>query len=539
MNNSRLFYSSLVLPDGRVFVAGGEYGNGAATAEVFDPLANSGSGQWTQINPPASLLNPAGASPVNVGNQLQAFVDCPSMLLADGSVLIAPVQPNSIGGTLIYHPTSNTWSNGPTLAIHPNELGDQAETSWVKLPDGSILSPDPAFPCGLAGTNSERYIPSLGTWIPDANLPVSLFDVLVGGGKCYYGELGAGFLLPNGRAFYLGANGHTCIYIPSGNPSPGRWVQGPDIPGGLVAADAPAAMMPNGKILCAVAAPAYVDGSGNPQFPGGTSFFEYDYTGGPVGSDGPIGSFSQVPGPEWPFGDGDSVSSYQCNMLVLPDGTVLYCHFEQNNLFYSGFGSQLYVYIPDGSPVPSGKPTINTITRNLDGSYHLAGTGLNGISAGAAFGDDAQMDSNYPLVSFYNLSDGTGHVDYGRTYNWSSTGVQTGNTPETTEFKTSPTLLPDTYGLSAIANGIRSDPYTFLAPAWVDFTYGGTPQNGCYANPFPTLTQGTNAVPLGGTILIKGPQVNANHGLAVSHERMTISKPMTITAVGGAATIGL
>src|SRR5438270_83895 len=37
MHDSRLFYSSAVLRDGRVFVAGGEYGSGTATAEVYNP----------------------------------------------------------------------------------------------------------------------------------------------------------------------------------------------------------------------------------------------------------------------------------------------------------------------------------------------------------------------------------------------------------------------------------------------------------------------------------------------------------------------
>lgn len=36
------------------------------------------------------------------------------------------------------------------------------------------------------GTNSERYIPALNRWIPDADLPVEIY-----GGY----EMGAGFLL--------------------------------------------------------------------------------------------------------------------------------------------------------------------------------------------------------------------------------------------------------------------------------------------------------------------------------------------------------
>src|SRR5450755_4599167 len=40
MNYSRLYYSSDVLKDGRVFVAGSEYGNGTTNAEIYDPVGN-------------------------------------------------------------------------------------------------------------------------------------------------------------------------------------------------------------------------------------------------------------------------------------------------------------------------------------------------------------------------------------------------------------------------------------------------------------------------------------------------------------------
>src|SRR5205085_10169171 len=88
-------------------------------------------------------------------------------------------------------------------------------------------------------------------------------------------------------------------------------------------------------------------------------------------------------------------------------------------------------YQPDGTPLPAGKPTISSISANPDGSYHLTGTGLNGISVGATYGDDAQMNTNFPLV---RLTDSGGNVSYGRTFNWSSTGVQTGSALVSTDF---------------------------------------------------------------------------------------------------------
>src|ERR1044072_4397371 len=44
MHDGRGYYSSVVLRDGRVFVAGGEYQTGTTNAEIYDPLNNT----WTQ-----------------------------------------------------------------------------------------------------------------------------------------------------------------------------------------------------------------------------------------------------------------------------------------------------------------------------------------------------------------------------------------------------------------------------------------------------------------------------------------------------------
>jgi hypothetical protein len=519
MNDQREFYSSQVLTSGKVFVAGGEYGDanndGTARAEVYDPVANS----WAHVNPPSSLLNPTGSSPVNVGNEIQSFVDSISSTLPNGNVLIAPVLPRNFGGTLIFNPASATWTDGPTLASNPSEVGDQAEASWVKLADGSILTIDPGQ-CGVAGTYSERFIPSLNKWVPDATVPVATYDVLNSNGKCFFGENGAAFLLPNGKAFFLGASGHTAIYTPSvyGGTNEGSWSAGPNIPNGQVAADAPAAMLANGKILCAVAPAAYQDGSGNVIFPGPISFYEYDQNSGwsSAISTSPIGSVTNN-------------ATFIFNMLVLPDGTVLLSHRNGNSVF---------VYHPDPStsPLAEGQPNINSVSWNSDGSLHLTGTVFNGISEGAAYGDDGQMDSNYPLVRF--TSGGT--VYYGRTYNWSSTGVQTGGQIVTTEVTVPPAVLdfPGNWSLQVVANGNASAGWNFYSPVWVDFNYSSifNLYFGWSMYPWNTLPQGVSEIAgsyPGGTIAIEG---NPSTG----HESVpyTISTPMTIISISGAATIG-
>jgi hypothetical protein len=385
MHDTRMAYSSAVLRDGRVFVAGGEYGTGTATAEIYDPVTDS----W-------GLTPPSG----------QSFLDSICKILGNGDVLVAPVFPNICGRTIMYHPGLNTWSAGPILL----NACYQDEASWVKLADGSILTVDPF------GTNTERYIPALNLWVNDAIVPVALYDSI--------GEIGSSVLLPDGRAFFLGGTGHTALYTPSGNVTPGSWKAGPDIPNGHGTSDAPAAMMVNGKIFCAVGPTASSSGP--------SSFYEYD----PVAN-----SFASVVGPT---GSTDNVSPQQIALLDLPDGTVLYTDTD----------TQLYVYTPVGSPLAPGKPAIQSVVPNLDGSYHLTGTLLNGISEGAGFGDDLQMDSNYPLV---RLLDSAGQVYYARTFNWSSTAVMTGSASESTEFTIPASLPAGTYSLVVVANGISSD----------------------------------------------------------------------------------
>jgi hypothetical protein len=495
MNYFRLYYASVVLQDGRVFFAGAEYGNGTTNAEIYNPANDS----WAIVPVPNRLItknNTIGGQ----GQNTAGFSDSGSIILNNGNVLISPVNPFTNGGTVIFNPYANTLSGGPLLQNGNNT----DEGGFVKLPDDSILVID------SGGITSERYIPSLNQWVADTSVvPVFLYDSV---GT----ELGPPFLLPNGNAFYIGSTPFTALYQPSGNSSSGFWIQGPNIPAGLGAPDAPAAMMMNGKILCALSPTPYTSGGTNYVFTTPTYFYEYDY------SIGTTGAFFQVHAPNGTFTDPNA--TFPMRMLDLPDGTVL----------FTDGGSQLWVYVPKGPPLPAGKPGISHVAWNTDGSVHLAGTLFNGISQGAAYGDDAQMDSNFPIVTF---TDGGGNVSYGTTYNWSSTSVQTGGRMVTTEVTIPSNVFnaPGTFALRVIANGIASDPVTFYGPVWVDFNYF-SPFGfyfGTYSQPYNTLANGVSAVASGGTIAL-----NASVQPSDSTETMTISKPMTITSVFGPSAIG-
>src|SRR5262245_15046662 len=191
--------------------------------------------------------------------------------------------------------------------------------------------------------------------------------------------------------------------------------------------------------------------------PRATSFYEYDFA---------ADRFTGINGPTGPT---HNVQPFVTEMLCLPDGTIL----------FSDGSPQLYVYVPGGIPVAGGKPIIRNITSNGDASYHLTGLRLNGTAEGAVYGDVAQLDRTYRLV---RLVDGAGQVIYGRTFNWSSTGVQTGDREVSTEFTINEGLRPGDYSLVVVANGIASDPVTFYGPIWVDFNWTG-PQTGSFFSP--------------------------------------------------------
>ncbi len=411
MNYSRAGCSSVIMTNGRVFFAGGEYGTGGPTSEVYDPVSNT----WTIVPVPTNLLNPAKS---------QSFSDSISMVLSNGDVMVVPVASAYSGEMMLYNPVSNSFTAGPNVFS-----GSQDEASWVKLPDDSILTIDPF------STNSERYIPALNKWVRDASVPAIVYSTNTGVTGAAPGELGPAFLLPDGRAIFFGSTTNNVIYTPTGTTNRGAWAVAAPYPAVGTNAqgmpDAPGNMMVNGKVLL-------VTGTAD-TFNGPIHFFEYDYVSN---------AFNLV---SLPFPGSGGIAPYFTKLLQLPDGTVIW-----------NYGNpQMYCYKPDGSPLAAGKPAISSIVGNADGSYHLTGFGLNGISAGAAYGDDAQMDSNYPLV---RMTNNTGIVYYARTYNWSSTGVMTSNKAVTTEFALPANLPAGTYSLVAVANGIASDPVPFTIP---------------------------------------------------------------------------
>ena len=395
MVNSRLYYASAVLADGRVLVAGGEYSDGgsdADKAEIYDPLSNA----WTSIPTPGWGW---------IG-------DASACLLADGRLLLGSLTD---ARTAIYNPSTNTWTATGTMAARSNE------ETWVLLPDGSVVTVD----CSNH-PNAERFVPSSGAWVGAGATPIELV-------QASSIEIGPGVLLPTGRVFMVGATGHTALYTPPSGGGTGTWQAGPDFPadsqGRLVKAkDAPGCLLPNGHVLC-VAGPA---GDGAGDWPSPTMFFEFDGVG-----------LNRVTDPP-----NANTVTYEGRLLLLPTGQVL----------YAAGTSAIYVYTPTGYPDPAWRPTITNCPSSLliGHTYTLQGTQLNGLSQAASYGDDAQMATNYPLVRLHNVS--SGGITYCRTAHHSTMGVATGAAVVSTTFTVPAGIPAGNYELYVVANGISSDP---------------------------------------------------------------------------------
>ncbi len=113
---------------------------------------------------------------------------------------------------------------------------------------------------------------------------------------------------------------------------------------------------------------------------------------------------------------------------------------------------------PEALRLLKAKPTIDNIDKSMCPLYKITGKLFNGISEGAAYGDDWEMSTNYPIVRLTNGTD----VYYARTTNWNRIGAVKTDSLEDTAYFTLPASLPlGTYSLVVVANGNPSNPVMF------------------------------------------------------------------------------
>jgi hypothetical protein len=388
-------FSSAVLADGRLVVAGGEYNFGQFVltdiCAIYDPVANT----WTEFNAPPNW-NYIG--------------DSPSAVLPNGNFLLGR-KLNKLVAAL--NPATLTW----TAMRHGGKSDFNAEEGWTLLPNGTILTYDVKN-----APNSENYDPvkqvwtSLGSTVSYLRSPPAEGPIKYPGGVYHPpGEVGPGILRPDGTVFATGSQptgqnyGETAIWTPNGKGG-GTWAAGPNFPAGDNAGDSFAVLVPDGNVL--------VEGANTGNL--------YEFNGKTLTNTKINGSFG--------------------SLMVLPTGEIL----VNGNLLYT----------EPGTPNPAWAPTISTapsaVTRGS--TYPISGTQFNGLSQAAAFGDELQTATNYPLVRITNTA--SGHVFYARTHDHSTMGVATGATIVSTNFDVPSAAETGASTLVVVANGIPSAPVT-------------------------------------------------------------------------------
>jgi hypothetical protein len=388
------YFGSAVLPDGRVIVEGGEYNtndNGTSKGRIYDPIHD----QWTAVNPPSGWTS---------------ISDAESVVLANGTYMLAQAASSA---SALLNATTLTWT-----ATGTNRTSSNDEEGWTLLPSGKVLSAS-VWELDSAGNSlCEIYDPATGLWTVGPTTNAHLVST--------NSELGPAVLLPSGKVFQAGATSQTSLY----DTAAGTWTRGPDFPNQLASPDAPAALLPNGRVL--VATGPGIDSSGN--WIAGTSWLEFDGTGYISVPLAPTMSSTQV--------------VYAWRLLPLPNGQVVAMDGD----------TQVWVYTPTGGPSAAWAPTVTSVPATLArGSSYLAqGRQFNGLSQACAYGDDAQCATNYPLVQIQNKA--TKNVFFARTHGHSTMGVATGTQTVSTTFDVPSTMDTGPSSLVVIANGIASQP---------------------------------------------------------------------------------
>ena len=398
-----LYFASAVLSNGKVIIQGGEYNSFSIDfnnnkGAIYDPVTNT----WTATTPPA---NGSGTA------------DSDSVVLPNTEWMVADIFNTQ---SAVLNPSNLSWF----YVTGHGKTDRNDEEGWTLLPDGSLLTVD-----AINAPHAERFIPY--QWISAGTIPVRLEDP-------NSEEIGPAVLRYDGTVFATGAcdagsadttcvtPGHTAIYTPPQTQmGTGSWVAGPDFPNGLDIADGPASILINGNVLVCTS-----PGIFNP----GVQFFEFDGT-------------NLNPAPDVP--NAPNEASYVGRLLVLPTGQIW---FDDGSM-------DVEIYTPAGTYQSAWQPTISSVPTTLkhgSNNYKIVGTQLNGLSQGAAYGDDVQMATNYPLVRITNNA--TGHVFYCKTRNFSTMGVATGATPVSAYFEVPATIELGASSLVVVANGIPSNP---------------------------------------------------------------------------------
>jgi len=141
-----------LLPDGRVFEAGGSNGSGCiANSAIYDPTTNS----WTAT---ASMPQPRCAT---------------GILLDNGNIMVFGGSDNvsTVASSVVYNPATNTWTNGPSLN------GSRGAYLTIPLANGNVLIAE--------GSDGSNYLSSAKVYTTAPIVSISNSNATLNEGDTY------------------------------------------------------------------------------------------------------------------------------------------------------------------------------------------------------------------------------------------------------------------------------------------------------------------------------------------------------------------
>jgi hypothetical protein len=520
LHETRLFYSTVTLPDGRIFAIGGEYPIFSNTAEIYNPNTRL----WTSVDPiptpPTNVdLGSVNGAVTGASNTTPITITTGSTsgLLNGMTVQIGGVAGNTAangvftvsgvtGTTFILNGSSGngtfSGSGGTWQAFTPQFGDDPLE----------VLPPDATHPDGqiLAG-----YFNNTNTYRFDPNAPSGSQWTQTAGGKLNgdqsdeeaWVKLKDGSILSYDVFSSMGGTFHAQRYIPAQD----KWVDASNND-----PTNPAKVMSD---------PATADGSGNFNGQGSEMGPGFLLSNGNVvyfGANGNTAYYNPTTnlwsaGPLEPVSGGKTWVGTDDPGAVLPNGDVLIALSPLGNqpknakgnpggYSFPG-GTNIYEFNPttgftDVSPGGGGRggssigdnafatnmvllPTGQVLLSDEGNSFQVftedPATGpqdawrptitnivsdgggvftLNGTQLNGIDEGSNYGDDNESATNYpvIRFTDSSGNVSYANTFGWTSTGVATGNAPVSTQFNlpSGHSSLSDFASLVVIANGIPS-----------------------------------------------------------------------------------
>ena len=414
-----LFFSSAVLPDGKVAIQGGEYNCPSGSCAdawqsqgaIYDPVANT----WTALTP-------------EITSSWEVDGDAQSVVLPNGTWMTAACCAQYGGHSAYpeyYYFNESSLNFTSEASSSDGETTEFDESGWNLMPNGEVLMVNVYL--GAYSSTAKGYAiynPSTNTWTEYSSTAVQLWDDGCGNSSKASYELGPLMLMPNGTFFATGASECDAGNLATYNWSTNTWTAQGTFPGKGAANDAPGATEINGNAI--VMSSPYTSTFSTP-----STFYEWNGT-----------TLSTFPNPTNAAND----ASYVGHLLVLPTGQIMFTDFTTGVEILTSAGTYESAWQPTITTAPS------TLTPGT--TYSISGTQFNGVSTGASYGDDFQDYTNYPLVRIVNNA--TGDVYYARTHGHSTMGVATGSTIVSTNFDVPSNMPAGACELYVVANGIPS-----------------------------------------------------------------------------------